>query len=235
MRDGDIRLGMDERSFAIVFFLLLIIGTVALAVNKIQETNSASPSPTPSGNGLIFNQSSQNPTSQNQQLQAGQVKQFRSFPGILPPDQLKDKMATIQTTKGSIEFELYPEATKAASNFIFLSSRGFYDGLTFHRVESGFVIQGGDPLGTGRGGPGYTFEDELGDSKTYTKGTVAMANSGPNTNGSQFFIMLADHPDLPHSYTIFGKVISGQDVADKIAIGDVMQKVTISNLKTTSP
>lgn len=116
----------------------------------------------------------------------------------------------------------------AASNFIYLTQNHFYDGLTFHRVEPNFVIQGGDPLGTGMGGPGYRFPDELGDSNTYSRGIVAMANSGPNTNGSQFFIMLADHPELPHLYTIFGKVLSGMDVVDKIAKGDVMQKVVVS-------
>lgn len=116
----------------------------------------------------------------------------------------------------------------AASNFIFLAQQGFYNGLTFHRVVPGFVVQGGDPLGNGTGGPGYRFPDELNDNRTYTRGTVAMANSGPNTNGSQFFIMLQDHPELPHLYTIFGTVLSGMDVVDKIAVGDVMQSVTVS-------
>jgi cyclophilin family peptidyl-prolyl cis-trans isomerase len=89
------------------------------------------------------------------------------------------------------------------------------------------VIQGGDPNGNGTGGPGYKFEDELADKRTYTRGTVAMANSGPNTNGSQFFIMLADHPELPHNYTIFGKVTSGMEVVDKIVVGDLMQQIVI--------
>ncbi|MCL4365607.1 peptidylprolyl isomerase [Patescibacteria group bacterium] len=118
----------------------------------------------------------------------------------------------------------------AASNFMVLAANGFYDGLTFHRVEPGFVIQGGDPDGNGAGGPGYEFADEL-VTRDYKKGIVAMANAGPDTNGSQFFIMLEDHPELPKKYTIFGQVISGMEVVEKIAVGDVMQKVVIQNLK----
>ncbi|OGE20089.1 peptidylprolyl isomerase [Candidatus Daviesbacteria bacterium RIFCSPLOWO2_01_FULL_43_38] len=143
---------------------------------------------------------------------------------------MQNKKAVIETGKGKIEFEIYPEATKTASNFIFLARDGFYDGLIFHRVEPGFVIQGGDPLGNGTGGPGYKFEDEPVVDK-YTKGVVAMANSGPNTNGSQFFIMLDDHPELPPKYTIFGVVIKGQDVVDQIKVGDVMRQVRVEPLK----
>ena len=114
----------------------------------------------------------------------------------------------------------------ASSNFIFLAKEKFYDGLTFHRREEGFVIQGGDPLGNGTGGPGYAFADEpvTGD---YLRGVVAMANAGPNTNGSQFFIMLADHPELPKNYTIFGKVREGMEVVDEIKVGDKILKATI--------
>jgi len=129
---------------------------------------------------------------------------------------------TIQTNKGAIVFETYDQdAPKTVDNFITLANKGFYNGIIFHRVISGFMIQGGDPTGTGMGGPGYKFADEL-DPNTpsakagYVRGVVAMANSGPNTNGSQFFIMHKDTP-LPHNYTIFGKVISGMDVVDAIA------------------
>ena len=128
---------------------------------------------------------------------------------------------TIDTNFGKIVLELYPkDAPKAVENFVTLAQKGFYNNLIFHRVIPGFMIQGGDPKGTGMGGPGYTFEDEL-DPNTasakagYKKGVLAMANAGPNSNGSQFFIMLADYP-LPHSYTIFGHVVSGQDVVDAI-------------------
>ena len=131
-------------------------------------------------------------------------------------------VVTLETTKGNIKIETYDgDAPKASENFIKLASEGFYDGVIFHRVIDGFMIQGGDPTGTGRGGPEYTFEDELNPEtesykRGYVKGTVAMANSGPNTNGSQFFIMVADYP-LPHDYTIFGRVIEGQEIADSIA------------------
>ncbi|HEY9583938.1 MAG TPA: peptidylprolyl isomerase, partial [Candidatus Paceibacterota bacterium] len=113
------------------------------------------------------------------------------------------------------------DAPKTVENFITLADKGFYNGVIFHRVIKGFMIQGGDQTGTGRGGPGYTFADELNQSTEsykngYKRGVVAMANSGPNTNGSQFFIMHQDTP-LPHAYTIFGKVISGMEVVDIIA------------------
>jgi len=126
--------------------------------------------------------------------------------------------ATIQTPKGDIELEIFTEdAPKAATNFLTLARRGFYDGVVFHRVVPGFVIQGGDPTGTGRGGPGYTFEDEP-FSGDYERGTVAMANAGPNTNGSQFFICLVDLSGrLPRNYTIFGRVTKGMGVVDAIA------------------
>jgi len=132
------------------------------------------------------------------------------------------QIATIVTNKGTIKIELYQnDAPKAVENFITLAKKNFYDSVIFHRVISGFMIQGGDPTGTGRGGPGYKFADELNPETAsyksgYTRGTVAMANSGPDTNGSQFFIMHQDYA-LPHNYTIFGKVLSGQDVVDAIA------------------
>ena len=126
--------------------------------------------------------------------------------------------ATLTTDKSHIVVDLFTEgAPKAASNFIDLASKGFYDGVIFHRVVPGFVIQGGDPTGTGSGGPGYKFDDEpfTGD---YYRGTLAMANAGPNTNGSQFFICLADlTANLPKKYTIFGQVTKGMDVVDAIA------------------
>lgn len=130
--------------------------------------------------------------------------------------------ATIVTNKGSIEIEFYSEdAPKTVENFVTLAKKGFYNGVIFHRVISGFMIQGGDPTGTGMGGPGYKFADELNSAtpsykQGYVRGTVAMANSGPNTNGSQFFIMHQNYP-LPNNYTIFGKVVSGMEVVDAIA------------------
>lgn len=156
-----------------------------------------------------------------------------TFSGVLPADRIEKKLAHIVTPKGDIVFELYPEtAPLAVSNFVALAERGFYDGLTFHRRVEEFVIQGGDPAGNGTGGPGYAFPDELKDSYTYERGIVAMANSGPNTNGSQFFIMLKDEDRLPKSYTIFGRVLSGIEVVDQIRVGDVMTRVTIEDKKS---
>ncbi len=131
-------------------------------------------------------------------------------------------MITIATNYGDITFETYAsDAPNTVQNFVTLANKGFYNGLTFHRVIKGFMIQGGDPNGNGTGGPGYAFADEINPQsdlyKTgYKKGVVAMANAGPNTNGSQFFIMTEDYP-LPPNYTIFGRVVSGQEVVDKIA------------------
>jgi cyclophilin family peptidyl-prolyl cis-trans isomerase len=125
--------------------------------------------------------------------------------------------ATLHTNHGDITISFFPaEAPLAVNNFLFLAGEGFYDGVVFHRVVPGFVIQGGDPTGTGRGGPGYTFRDELDSSRRYTRGTVAMANAGPNTNGSQFFVCLED-VGLPNAYTIFGEVTSGMEAVDSIA------------------
>ena len=153
-----------------------------------------------------------------------------TFPGILPAEIIEKKQVRITTEKGDIVFALYADtAPKTVSNFVYLASGGYFNGLTFHRREEGFVIQGGDPNGNGTGGPGYKFEDELDDDRTYVRGTVAMANAGPNTNGSQFFIMLGDVP-LPHAYSIFGEVTVGMDVVDAIKKGDVMTTVTVEDL-----
>ena len=149
------------------------------------------------------------------------------FPGVLEADQIENKIVRITTEKGEIVFELFADtAPKTVSNFVYLTQDGYYDELTFHRREEGFVIQGGDPNGDGTGGPGYTFKDELEDEYTYERGIVAMANRGPDTNGSQFFIMLSDYA-LPKSYTIFGRVIEGLEIVDEIAVGDIMTTVAI--------
>ena len=126
--------------------------------------------------------------------------------------------ATLRTNHGAIEIELYPdEAPKTVENFVKLARDGFYDGLVFHRVIPDFMIQGGDPTGTGSGGPGYSFEDEFNQHKV-DRGALAMANAGPNTNGSQFFIVTADAcPWLDGKHTVFGRVTTGQDVADEIS------------------
>ncbi|MFH1404676.1 MAG: peptidylprolyl isomerase [Patescibacteria group bacterium] len=150
-------------------------------------------------------------------------------PQILPDEEIQGKQIRLETEKGTIVFELYADtAPLTVSNFVSLTKAGYYDGLTFHRRVEGFVIQGGDPSGNGTGGPGYKFKDELTDNYQYDHGIVAMANSGPDTNGSQFFIMLADYP-LPKAYSIFGKVVEGLDVVKVIAIGDKMTTVTVED------
>ena len=137
---------------------------------------------------------------------------------------------TIESSKGTIELELYAEhAPKTVNSFVFLSQEGFYDGVMFHRVISDFMIQGGDPTGSGRGGPGYKFEDEVdGNPLIHEAGVISMANAGPNTNGSQFFITHSPQPHLNGKHTVFGKVVKGQEVVDAIRQGDTMEKVEIS-------
>lgn len=168
-----------------------------------------------------------NTNDQNISLTNTSVQNTYTFPGKLAPEKIHHKQVQMITNKGEIVFTLDDaQAPLAVSNFVYLAEQKYFDKLTWHRVVPGFVIQGGDPTGTGRGGPGYQFPDEpvTGD---YTAGTVAMANAGPNTNGSQFFIVLENQPTLPKSYTIFGHVTKGLDVAHTIIVGDTMQTVTI--------
>jgi peptidyl-prolyl cis-trans isomerase B (cyclophilin B) len=157
------------------------------------------------------------------------TQQWNNPPAMeIDPD--KSYKATINTNKGDIELDLHAKAApKTVNNFVFLARQGFYDGVTFHRVISNFMIQGGDPTGTGRGGPGYRFEDEFkNNSHTHETGTLSMANAGPGTNGSQFFITHAPQPHLNGRHTVFGQVTSGMDVVNAIRQGDQMVSVTIS-------
>jgi peptidyl-prolyl cis-trans isomerase B (cyclophilin B) len=145
-------------------------------------------------------------------------------------DVSKTYKATIESSQGIIELALYAQyAPKTVNNFVFLAREGFYDGVSFHRVISDFMIQGGDPTGTGRGGPGYRFEDEVQENPlTHETGVISMANAGPNTNGSQFFITHSPQPHLNGRHTVFGKVTKGQEVVDAIRQGDTMERVEIS-------
>ena len=136
--------------------------------------------------------------------------------------------ATFDTSRGPIKIELYPDkAPLTVANFVNLAKRGFYDGLSFHRVIADFMIQGGCPEGSGRGGPGYRFEDETGNGVRHERGVLSMANAGPNTNGSQFFITHVATPWLDGKHTVFGKVTEGLDVVDAVKQGDLITKVTI--------
>lgn len=168
----------------------------------------------------------QNTSSANVNQTVNQNYPFSSIPDA----DLENKQVRIKTEKGDIVFTLDPKAGPlAAKNFYYLTQRGFYNGLVFWRVEPDFVIQGGDPTGTGRGGPGYQFNDDP-VSQSYVEGTVAMANSGPNTNGSQFFICKGPRcVGLGPNYSIFGHVTSGMDVVRRIQTDDKMETVTIES------
>lgn len=210
---------MKTSSWIITGIILALAGIIFLYSTRGKKIENA-PSPTPSQL-----QSSSESSSVSEATKPAMKKTYTNPPPALNESQITGKKARIKTVYGDIVFELFGDTPITSSNFIFLANDKFYDGLTFHRREEGFVIQGGDPNGNGTGGPGYKFVDEP-VTREYDRGIVAMANAGPNTNGSQFFIMLADNP-LPKQYTIFGKVISEMDVVDKIKVGDVMETVTI--------
>ena len=150
-----------------------------------------------------------------------------STPPPMTIDTRKQYTANIETEKGSMVLELFAsDVPVTVNNFVFLAREGFYDGTTFHRVIPGFMAQGGDPTGTGRGGPGYKFADEF-TSHNHGIGTLSMANSGPNTNGSQFFITYAPQPHLDHKHTVFGRLVLGMNILKAITNGDTITRITI--------
>ena len=149
---------------------------------------------------------------------------------MVPMTNAENLTATLETSKGKIELQLFADDTpKTVANFVNLAERGYYDGLIFHRVIPDFMVQGGDPLGKGYGGPGYKFSDEIVDTlKHDSPGILSMANAGPGTNGSQFFITHVPTPWLDGKHTVFGKVLAGQDIVDSIQQGDKIDKVVIA-------
>ena len=157
------------------------------------------------------------------------ARQYSSYPDMTI-DPTKTYTATIKTNRGDIELDLFAaEASKTVNNIVFLARDGYYDGLTFHRVIPGFVAQGGCPHGTGTGGPGYKFEDETqGNPNKHETGSLSMANSGPNTNGSQFFICHEPQPHLDGKHTVFGKVTNGMNVVLNLEQGDFIEEIVIS-------
>lgn len=210
---------MKNLLFAVIGLIVVIVVVFLFTSKRSSSGDTIIPSPqlltTPTPNLSNVDLNATNKTSEKMKVP------FE----VLGADQINGKKVNISTDKGDITLQLFGDAPIAASNFLYLVNKKFYDGVIFHRVIKGFMIQGGDPNGTGTGGPGYNFEDELNPAtasyqKGYTRGVVAMANAGPNTNGSQFFIMHQDY-QLPHSYTIFGSVISGMDVVDAIATSQV--------------
>ena len=150
-----------------------------------------------------------------------------STPPPMTIDTSKQYIATIETDKGNLVLELFAnDVPVTVNNFVFLAREGFYDGTTFHRVIPGFMAQGGDPTGTGTGGPGYSFADEF-SKHTHVTGTLSMANAGPNTNGSQFFITHAPQPHLDNRHSVFGQLTDGTDVLMTLGNGDTIVRVTI--------
>jgi peptidyl-prolyl cis-trans isomerase B (cyclophilin B) len=156
------------------------------------------------------------------------IKQWKTSPEM-EIDPKKKYHVTMNTDRGAIELDLYPEyAPKTVNNFVFLARQNFYDGIVFHRVINNFMIQGGDPTGTGMGGPGYKFQDETANNPLkHETGVLSMANAGPNTNGSQFFITHSPQPHLNGKHTVFGKVTNGMSVVNAIRQGDKIINVTI--------
>ena len=214
----------------VIIGILLITAVFIVIFTRVDEKNPldalGNTTPTPSMDINLQGQS-QDPNQAN-------PPQQQAVPTVAQNAIISATMATIHTAKGNIVLELYPQdAPKAVANFSTHAKNGFYNGLMFHRVED-WVIQGGDPTGVGSGGYsifGPTFEDELNPETAsykagYLEGVLAMANRGPNTNSSQFFILTKDYP-LPHAYTIFGKVTAGMDVVKQIAVGDKMNTIDV--------
>lgn len=160
------------------------------------------------------------------------AKQQWDTPPDMQIDESKNYAVSIATDRGTIELELYPQhAPQTVNNFVFLAGQGFYDGVTFHRVIANFMIQGGDPTGSGSGGPGYRFADECdGNPLSHDAHVISMANAGPNTNGSQFFITHCATPHLDGKHTVFGKVTSGEAIVDAIQQDDTMISVEVTNI-----
>lgn len=226
------------RLFLIVIIMVAVILGIVTVLNKNKNPNTKldealqNPSPSPSTSSGSVAGLTSSPLSAN--TQPSPTTEQQTFPQSTWVTNATS--AVIKTNKGEIDIQLYPQdAPKTVTNFATLAKTGYYNNLTFHRVVPGFVIQGGDPNGDGTGGYsiyGPTFEDEFNASSSsylagYKEGVVAMANRGPNTNGSQFFIMLADNDQLPKNYTIFGKVTNGMDVVKNIVKDDKMLSITV--------
>lgn len=205
---------------------VLIVFVVAFAMFRQKPTTSTQ--------NLGYNQESEVlPTGQNSEPRE-ETNTMNLEKPELSIDSNKTYKALLSTTEGDITIELNAKDTPITSNnFVYLTKQGFYDNTIFHRVIDGFMIQGGDPTGTGTGSPGYRFDDEPFTGE-YTRGTVAMANSGKNTNGSQFFIMHGDL-DLPKDYVIFGRVVEGLDVVDKIATAETTISLGGEKSKPVNP
>ncbi len=203
--------------------LMVLVAVLAGTACLVQPTPEPEPSPTAIGTPRPEGSpTAPPPATLTPKVVTEGGKTFNQYgaPPLMTIDPSASYTATINTNKGTINLELYAQdAPKTVNNFIFLAREGFFDGVIFHRVIPDFMIQGGDPTGGGSGGPGYRFEDEISRGRAFdSAGILAMANAGPNTNGSQFFITVAPTPHLTGNHTIFGKVVSGQDVVDDISL-----------------
>ncbi len=244
---------MNAKAYITLVGVLLLVLLIGLAVlfQKRQETASQNAEKNESelalsgvgGGGAVSNIDSEIINSDGQvTAEQDTVQQQQQAEPMAPQSQApkmsidskKDYSAVITTTEGAITIQFTAKETPiTVNNFIALTKKGFYNGTIFHRVIDGFMIQGGDPRGDGTGGPGYKFADEAFTGE-YSRGTVAMANSGPNTNGSQFFIMHKDNP-LPPNYVIFGNVTEGLDVVDTIATAEVRQSMSGESSQPVAP
>lgn len=205
--------------------LLIMAGVVIYKESNSKPTPLKTTTTTKTTTTQNTNQPTQGETETMQE--ATTTKKYSAQPEM-QIDQSKLYTATLKTSEGDITIELNAAQTPiTANNFVALAKDGFYDGTIFHRIIKGFMIQGGDPEGTGRGGPGYKFADEKFEG-SYNRGVVAMANAGPNTNGSQFFIMHQDY-SLPKNYVIFGHVVEGIEIVDKIANAPVKPSMSGEN------
>lgn len=215
----------DTKVMSLIGVLIAGIIVAGLVITRPNDNQLAidqvkTPTPTPRTSTNIGTTPLATPTAAVESMM-----QFNSQPEMIL-EEGKDYQAVLHTNKGDIIIDLHEKDTPiTVNNFVFLAEQGFYKNVPFHRVIKGFMIQSGDPTGTGTGSPGYRFEDEDFTGE-YMRGSVAMANSGPDTNGSQFFIMHEDSNTLPHNYVIFGKVIEGLDVVDAIADVPVKQSRT---------
>lgn len=223
---------MKNYLIAALVLIIIFIGGGIFLQQKLKSSTSSSQN-SDEVSELRKTQTNEDQSQEDQKNEGGGSMQFSKAPDI-EIDTNKNYSAVLKTDQGDITIEFTTKATPATvNNFVFLARKGFYDNVIFHRVIKDFMIQGGDPTGTGSGGPGYRFNDEVFEGE-YTRGTVAMANAGPDTNGSQFFIMHGD-VNLPPNYVIFGKVTKGMDVVDAIATSSVVMSSSGEKSKPVKP
>lgn len=224
---------MNKAQITLFITLIMLVVLGITIYNDIRPKRTSLKTETPTQETTQLSNVKINEMEESTMQNNQDTKQYSSAPEM-QIDQNKIYVVTMTTDQGEITLELDPKSTPiTVNNFVTLAKDGFYNNTIFHRVIDGFMIQGGDPQGTGMGGPGYKFSDEEFEGE-YVRGTIAMANSGPNTNGSQFFIMHQDN-GLPKNYVIFGKVISGMETVDKIATAQVKTSMSGENSSPVVP